>query len=250
MPLIFLDEADFFPIGQQQEARAVAEGYIPKTHPKLIMVSTPDRPDGLFAQMEREPDNGYHKMFMDYTVGLGKIYDPATIKQEMDKEYFEREYNLKYLGKLGNVFHIADIEAAMVPADTGEAADMLAASTSTYYGRSMGIDPAWGTDSQFAIVITQYRNNRVEVFHAENIAQPYFADVMDTIMRLKQKHHVTKLYCDGANPEVIHELKCRIGEYRTIRANGRRTDLGYEKRLMANNPSKLPEAARANVELD
>jgi hypothetical protein len=213
VPLIFLDEADFFPIGQQQEARAVAEGYIPKTHPKLIMVSTPDRPDGLFAQMEREPDNGYRKMFMDYTVGLGKIYDPATIKQEMDKEYFEREYNLKYLGKLGNVFHIADIEAAMVPADTGEAADMIQASTSTYFGRSMGIDPAWGTDSQFAIVITQYRNNRVEVFHAENIQQPYFADVMDQIMRLKQKHHITKLYCDGANPEVIHELKRRIGEY-------------------------------------
>jgi hypothetical protein len=35
VPLIFLDEADFYLIGQQQEARAVAEGYIPKTHPNL-----------------------------------------------------------------------------------------------------------------------------------------------------------------------------------------------------------------------
>ena len=32
-------------------------------------------------------------------------------------------------------------------------------------------------------------------------------------MRLKQKHHITKIYVDGANPEVIKELKARIGEY-------------------------------------
>ena len=32
-------------------------------------------------------------------------------------------------------------------------------------------------------------------------------------MQLKQRHHITKLYCDGANPEVIRELKHRIGEY-------------------------------------
>ena len=26
-------------------------------------------------------------------------------------------------------------------------------------------------------------------------------------------HHITKIYVDGANPEVIRELKSRIGEY-------------------------------------
>lgn len=212
VPLIFLDEADFFPIGQQQEARAVAEGYIPKTHPKLIMVSTPDRPDGLFATMEREQDNGYVKLFLDYTYGLGKIYDPATIENEKTKEYFQREYNLQYLGRQGNVFHTLDIEAATVN-DPQEAAEMLEASTSSFFGRSMGIDPAWGSDSQFAIVITQYRNNRVEVFHAESVTQPYFQDIINRIMELKMRHHVTRLYIDGANPEVIHELKRRIGEY-------------------------------------
>ena len=212
VPLIFLDEADFFPIGQQQEARAVAEGYIPKTNPRIIMVSTPDRPDGLFATMEREADNGYTKLFLDYTYGLGKIYDPLVIEEEKTKEYFEREYNLKYLGKLGNVFHIRDIESAIVN-DPREASDMLAASTSTYFGRSMGIDPAWGTDSQFAIVITQYRNNKVEIFHAESTTQPYFGDIINRIMELKMRHHVSKIYVDGANPEVVHELKRRIGEF-------------------------------------
>ncbi|MGA6990104.1 MAG: hypothetical protein WBL67_11240 [Nitrososphaeraceae archaeon] len=32
-------------------------------------------------------------------------------------------------------------------------------------------------------------------------------------MQLKQRHHITKLYRNGAKPEVIRELKTRIGEY-------------------------------------
>ena len=32
-------------------------------------------------------------------------------------------------------------------------------------------------------------------------------------MELKQRHHVSKLYVDSSNPEVIRELKARIGEY-------------------------------------
>jgi hypothetical protein len=38
-------------------------------------------------------------------------------------------------------------------------------------------------------------------------------DIINHIMQLKQKHHITKLFVDGANPEVIRELKRRIGEF-------------------------------------
>ena len=82
----------------------------------------------------------------DYTYGLDRIYTRQEIEQAKASPSFEQEYNLKYLGKLGNVFHIRDIEAAIVH-DPKEASEMLAASTSTYYDRSMGIDPAWGTAS-------------------------------------------------------------------------------------------------------
>ena len=53
---IFLDEADFFPIGQQQDARDVSERYIAKSNPWIVMVSTPNAPDGLFEKVEREPE--------------------------------------------------------------------------------------------------------------------------------------------------------------------------------------------------
>ena len=90
---------------------------------------------------------------------------------------------------------------------------MMNWSTSTMVGRSMGIDVAWGDTSKFAIVITQYRNNKVEVFYVESFEKPLMNEIINHIMQLKQRHHCTRLYVDGVNPEVIRELKRRIGEY-------------------------------------
>ena len=90
---------------------------------------------------------------------------------------------------------------------------MMDWSTSMMIGRSMGVDVAWGDTSKFAIVITQFRNRKVEVFYAESFEKPQMNYIINHIMRLKQNHHITKIYVDGANPEVIRELKSRIGEY-------------------------------------
>lgn len=70
-------------------------------------------------------------------------------------------------------------------------------------GRSMGIDVAWGDTSKFVIVITQYRNDKIEVFHAESFEKPQMNEIINHVMQLKHKHHVTRIYIDGANPEVI-----------------------------------------------
>ena len=90
---------------------------------------------------------------------------------------------------------------------------MIEWSTSSMVGRSMGIDVAWGDTSKFAIVITQYRNNKVEVFYVESFEKPLMNEIIDHIMRLKLRHHCTRVYVDGANPEVIRELKRKIGEF-------------------------------------
>lgn len=52
---IYLDEADFFPPGQQQDAREVSERYIAKSNPWIVMVSTSNSPEGMFERIEREP---------------------------------------------------------------------------------------------------------------------------------------------------------------------------------------------------
>ena len=80
---IYLDEADFFPPGQQQDARDVSERYIAKSNPWIVMVSTPNAPDGLFEKIERESEDTclYKRLFLDYTYGLDRIYT----KQEIEK---------------------------------------------------------------------------------------------------------------------------------------------------------------------
>jgi hypothetical protein len=113
---ILLDEADFFPPGQQQaDARDVSERYIAKSNPYIVMVSTPNAPDGLFERIEKEAENVclYKRILLDYTYGIGKIYTADEIEKAKQSPAFEREYNLKYLGRIGNVFHTKDIEAAI-----------------------------------------------------------------------------------------------------------------------------------------
>jgi late competence protein required for DNA uptake (superfamily II DNA/RNA helicase) len=64
---IYLDEADFFPPGQQQDARDVSERYIGKSNPWIVMVSTPNAPEGLFECIEKEPEASclYKRLFLD-----------------------------------------------------------------------------------------------------------------------------------------------------------------------------------------
>ena len=111
---IYLDEADFFPPGQQQDARDVSERYIAKSNPWIVMVSTPNAPEQLFDRMEHEPEETclYKRLFLDYTYGLNRIYSVAEIDAAKASPSFEREYNLKYLGLIGNVFHVQDIEGS------------------------------------------------------------------------------------------------------------------------------------------
>lgn len=64
---IYLDEADFFPLGQQQDARDVSERYIVKSNPCIVMVSTPNAPEGLFERIEKESESTclYKHLFLD-----------------------------------------------------------------------------------------------------------------------------------------------------------------------------------------
>ena len=70
---IYLDEADFFPPGQQQDARDVSERYIGKSNPWIVMVSTPNTPEQLFDRIEHEPEETCFvqeiiRLFLDYTL--------------------------------------------------------------------------------------------------------------------------------------------------------------------------------------
>jgi hypothetical protein len=209
---ILLDEADFFPPGQQQaDARDVSERYIAKSNPYIVMVSTPNAPEGLFERIEKESEDSclYKRIFLDYTYGIGKIYTAQEIEKTKQSPSFEREYNLKYLGKIGNVFHTKDIEAA-IQKDRKYNPDNF----NPYYSftsRSMGIDPAYGS-SAFGIVVTQWIDGIIQILHAEEYQRPDYNEMLSVVYGLMSKYQVDSVYIDGANPSFIKSLKLQIGE--------------------------------------
>ena len=204
--LILLDEADFFPVGQQQDARDVSERYIAKSNPYIVMVSTPNAPEGLFEEIEREPDDKclYKRLFFDYTIGLDKIYNPQEIAKARESPSFEREYNLKYIGQQGNVFsyesiqkaiefglHLEELRKGDIPLDTR---------------KSMGVDAGFG-GSKFGIVVTHLTYGRAEVLYADEFERPDFVEMIDKIIAIRLNYGVHKLFVDAANPEIITSLK-------------------------------------------
>jgi hypothetical protein len=134
------------------------------------MVSTPNAPEGLFERIEKEAENTclYKRIFLDYTYGIGKIYAQEEIEKAKQSPSFEREYNLKYQGKIGNVFYTKDIEAAI---EKGRKHNPDAIGSSYFTSRSMGIDPAWGS-SAFGIVVTHWADNHIQILHAEEYHRP------------------------------------------------------------------------------
>jgi hypothetical protein len=175
------------------------------------MVSTPNAPDGLFERIEKESENIclYKRIFLDYTYGIGKIYTAEEIEKAKQSPSFEREYNLKYLGKIGNVFHTKDIEAAIEKGKKYNPDNF-----NPYYSftsRSMGIDPAYG-NSAFGIVVTQWQDNHIQILRAEEYCRPDYNEMLSTVYGLMSKYNVDSVYIDSANPSFIKSLKLQIGE--------------------------------------
>jgi hypothetical protein len=113
LKFILIDEGDFFRKSEQDDVRFVSERYIGKSDPYIVMVSTPNAPNGLFEKIEKEPESSciYKRIKLDYTYGLGNIYTKQEIEKAKKSPSFGREYDLQYLGLIGNTFHTADIES-------------------------------------------------------------------------------------------------------------------------------------------
>ena len=204
---IFLDEADMFRKSEQDDVRHVSERYIGKSDPYIVMVSTPNAPGGLFESIEKESEETcIYKRLKRLTYGLDKIYTKQEIDKARQSPSFEREYDLKYTGKIGNVFHTTEIDEAVARGETYDPErpiDMCA--------KSMGIDPGWGS-SPFGIVITQFVDKTIQIIFAEEYERPDFEKMVMKVVSMLFKYRITKVYVDGSNPSFISSLKRRMGE--------------------------------------
>ena len=193
--VVMLDEADFFPSRYQDEARTVAERYIPKTNPHILLISTPNLPGGLFERMEDETDNGYIMKHMDYKIGLNKVFREEDIITAKKSPSFEREYNLKYGFGKGDVYEALD--------------NIITEYDLTVVGGRSGCygDPAFGS-SNFGVLGAEIRDDILYITEANEFPRPSPSAMLDVMEDMAHRYN-DNVKIDSAHPGFIRDLEER-----------------------------------------
>jgi hypothetical protein len=207
--MCWVDEGDMFSPGESRNIRSCVEGFLPKPNSEnmyLVLSSTPAKPLGLFETIEKESPSIYYKLFLPYQYGLegpNPIYDLEYIQEMKDKSpEWPREFELQYVGKVGNVFSPQSIENCQ---RIEYNSDVVIPNARV----SMGIDPSFGS-SKFGIVAVRFVDSRIQVVIAEEHDRPDFNSMIDRIYEIKKKMGIDVCYVDAANPVIWQPLKKNI----------------------------------------
>ena len=247
---ILLDEADYFRPLEQEELLPAVRGFIAKTQPWIVMVSTPHQPNSLFhriEQMASDEEAGFKRLSYLYQRGIGKIYQANFIEEEKKHAYFKREYEGQYSYGVGTLFSEESIAACerlgreldarlglVSAAPSGRAAaaatttnddddDLIRSeqglnSLATLPSRkSLGIDIGWGS-SRTAFVLTEYLDGKIRVALCQQYDRPDHKAMVNFAYGLIRKYSLdngtNKVYIDGSAPSFIGAVKESIGESR------------------------------------
>lgn len=196
---ILIDEADFFPKREQQNARDISERYIAKSDPYIVMVSTPNLPGGLYESIEKERDEKciYRRLKLDYRAGLGKIYTDEEIQKAKESPAFEREYNLRYGFGSGKIFSDPLVTRCE---------EEYPLELQPHSNRVLAVDPAFSS-SKFGIVGVEQIGEKLYVKEAKQFDRPSFMGMLDLISMLAERYPVVLI--DGAFPGMRDDLMLR-----------------------------------------
>lgn len=208
---IFVDESDYLEESIQDELIHAISPYEEKSNCKIILCSTPNRPDGLMQTIENDPNSKYYKLKLGYTYGLDKIYDRQFIEKKKLEPEFEREYNLKYLGKIGNVFNPLQIDECIKLSEP-----LIDIPISNYNLHSVGVDFGFSS-SKTATVMTEHlktdeSEDKIIVRFAEEYDKANPKTIVDICHSLYRKHWNTLFYVDGANRGAVNLMKVAFDE--------------------------------------
>jgi hypothetical protein len=204
---IFLDEADFFRKGEQEDVRHVSERYIGKSNPTIAMVSTPNRPDGLMQTIELEEPSIYHKIKLGYEVGLHKIYTDTDIEKAKQSPSFEREYNLKYLGKVGNVFSQTMIDHAIALGEQYK--DVPIIQGAHHFG---GIDPGYGKTTPIYIAEFDKKTQLIRIIWCKRIEYAAPSEIADIVWQKHTEFLNLHWFIDASSRDLINQIKVQFNE--------------------------------------
>ena len=200
---LLLDELDFIRKSDQDDVRHVSERYIGKSNPFIVLCSTPNMPGSLFEKIQKEPEETciYKRLFLDYHYGLNKIYSTEEIEKAKKSPSFEREYCLKFAGKIGNLLSQQIIDHSIA---LGEQLKHIP--VNPYCIHSLGVDPAFGS-SAFGLVLTEHmqEDDMIRVLYAEQFENhPDPQDMIDRIFDIHRQYHNLWIFVDAAQEALSH----------------------------------------------
>lgn len=154
---LFIHESDYFEMSVNDELLHAITAYEEKSNCTTIMVSTPFRPNGLFHSIENDPNSKYKKIVLSYEFGLDKIYDRAEIEKKKKESEFPREYECKYLGRIGNIFTPLQIEKCT---NLGLEFSTDKIPVSQYTLKSVGVDFGFSSSSTAIVTLEHIKTDR------------------------------------------------------------------------------------------
>ncbi len=199
--IILIDEGAFFGMLNDEIARTVAERYIAKSDPHIIIFSTPYLPNGMFYNLMQEEPSNYHKIYLPYTKGVGKIYSNEDIAKAKKTKSFEMEYNLRWGFGAGDIYDL----------------DILGECSKQRYGLEfteesdsvLALDPAYGS-SKFGIVGMAYDGKIIKVTLAEELNKTSDSQALQEIDAIIRQYRYANLFIDSAYPGLYKEFQEKV----------------------------------------
>jgi hypothetical protein len=177
------------------------------------MVSTPNAPMGLFETIEKDPNSKYEKIALPCQVGLNKIYDPLEIEKKKLEPEFPREYECKYLGKVGNVFTQFQLDNCI---KLGSEFSTDKIPVSQYTLKSVGVDFGFSSSSTSIVTLEHIKTDKdiIRVIDSQLIDKGDPNAIVNLCWDIYQKYGFmnTIFFIDGANRAMVNLLKIRWDE--------------------------------------
>ena len=149
---IWVDESDYVPENVIDELIAAITPYQTKSNAKIVLSSTPNKPNSIMQRIELDPNSKYFKLRLPYQLGVDKIYNAKEIELKKNGVEWKREMELQYFGKVGNVFTSPQLDRCM---QLGQEYSTDKIPVSLYTLKCVGLDPAFSTSS-FGLVTLEH----------------------------------------------------------------------------------------------